>query len=388
MARARYRGLRPILSSIRAPRAKAPLLIHSRSGHSGGGKPWQESVYVDRDPSPVRRLEHVLREHKICKAAPSWLPFVPGSCYWVPSKDLALLPGDAYGFVKSLGASEACDMSLWILMINPETLNVQGVVTFYLSAGNPQRFYHWMGGKSDRSSVMFRVKKSRVAIHSLSKKRWPGKTKKRSCNPVAVAQRHPTLPHHPPPSAAFAPSQSSNPPASLATQTVLRFASHPKARAWYWPPVLVLHNFVVLNPIATRQLLPLLDNPCVFTAIHRCRRDCQAWWVHGRKPDDYQFFTVSPGDVTTLKSFNVWNPKATLRTLATWTSLPLGFERQPLYTEAAAFADKNGFARKNMSLISCGGEDNSQFRNRKFGFVYLEKGRQWHEQYLSAPEKF
>ncbi|XP_024525464.1 uncharacterized protein LOC9659942 [Selaginella moellendorffii] len=110
MARARYRGLRPILSSIRAPRAKAPLLIHSRSGHSGGGKPWQESVYVDRDPSPVRRLEHVLREHKICKAAPSWLPFVPGSCYWVPSKDLALLPGDAYGFVKSLGASEACDM--------------------------------------------------------------------------------------------------------------------------------------------------------------------------------------------------------------------------------------------------------------------------------------
>ncbi|EFJ18531.1 hypothetical protein SELMODRAFT_419953 [Selaginella moellendorffii] len=64
--------------------------------------------------------------------------------------------------------------------------------------------------------------------------------------------------------------------------------------------------------------------------------------------DHLYFFTVSPGNVTRLKLFNVWNPKATLRTVATWTSLPLGFD-------AAGYA-RTGFVEKDMSLISCGGK--------------------------------
>ncbi|EFJ36527.1 hypothetical protein SELMODRAFT_404615 [Selaginella moellendorffii] len=91
--------------------------------------------------------------------------------------------------------------------------------------------------------------------------------------------------------------------------------------------------------------------------------------------DHLYFFTVSPGNVTRLKLFNVWNPKATLRTVATWTSLPLGFD-------AAGYA-RTGFVEKDMSLISCGGrivlgileprDDNRNLGSRRFGFVYLDK---------------
>ncbi|EFJ18700.1 hypothetical protein SELMODRAFT_419973 [Selaginella moellendorffii] len=86
--------------------------------------------------------------------------------------------------------------------------------------------------------------------------------------------------------------------------------------------------------------------------------------------DHLYFLTVSPGNVRRLKSFNVWNPKATLRTLATWNNLPLGFERQPWY-------------EVDMSLISSGGkivigmlethDRNTDVRTLRVCFVYLDE---------------
>ncbi|EFJ19022.1 hypothetical protein SELMODRAFT_419738 [Selaginella moellendorffii] len=86
--------------------------------------------------------------------------------------------------------------------------------------------------------------------------------------------------------------------------------------------------------------------------------------------DHLYFLTVSPGNVRRLKSFNVWNPKATLRTLATWNNLPLGFERQPWY-------------EVDMSLISSGGkivigmlethDRNTEVRTLRVCFVYLDE---------------
>ncbi|EFJ23190.1 hypothetical protein SELMODRAFT_415748 [Selaginella moellendorffii] len=214
---------------------------------------------------------------------------------------------------------------------------------------------------------------------------------------------------------------------------------------------LATENFVVLNPMlqSRQELLPRLDEYVIFTAIqsvpcssetlsyivvavtsmtvgdlrmHLYDSRAAAWLSAVSFPvpdrangelfccatddglnncmllqdDHLYFFTISPGNVTTLKSFNVWNPKATLQTVATWTSLPLGFERQPSYEDAACFARSGyGCARKDMSLIFCGGDssfwcgkillgmmdpsdDLSDRGSRRFGFVYLdEESRSW-----------
>ncbi|KAJ7518887.1 hypothetical protein O6H91_20G015200 [Diphasiastrum complanatum] len=51
------------------------------------GAPWEESVEIETDHSLARRVEQAITEYRIRKAAPDWLPFLPGSSYWLPPQD-------------------------------------------------------------------------------------------------------------------------------------------------------------------------------------------------------------------------------------------------------------------------------------------------------------
>lgn len=48
---------------------------------------WEESVEVDQDVSPTRQLRQALKEVRLQKATPAWLPLVPGSSFWVPPEE-------------------------------------------------------------------------------------------------------------------------------------------------------------------------------------------------------------------------------------------------------------------------------------------------------------
>ncbi|KAJ7541140.1 hypothetical protein O6H91_10G048300 [Diphasiastrum complanatum] len=56
----------------------------SRRGNSSGAAAWEESVEVETDHSLARRVEQAINEYRVRKAAPDWLPFLPGSSYWIP----------------------------------------------------------------------------------------------------------------------------------------------------------------------------------------------------------------------------------------------------------------------------------------------------------------
>eukprot|EP00246_Nothoceros_aenigmaticus_P002234 TRINITY_DN13054_c0_g1_i1.p1 TRINITY_DN13054_c0_g1~~TRINITY_DN13054_c0_g1_i1.p1 ORF type:complete len:171 (+),score=18.58 TRINITY_DN13054_c0_g1_i1:53-514(+) len=88
MAAAGRRGLLiwsqwSLASIYRAPQPRAGAQIFAKRMYAA----WEESVEVDQDVSPTRQLRQALKEVRLQKAAPAWLPLVPGSSFWVPPEE-------------------------------------------------------------------------------------------------------------------------------------------------------------------------------------------------------------------------------------------------------------------------------------------------------------
>ncbi|KAL2621165.1 hypothetical protein R1flu_001370 [Riccia fluitans] len=61
------------------------------------GPSWEDSADADMDMSPARRLEQALKEIRIQKAAPDWLPLFPGGSFWIHPDQIAKEPPQPLG---------------------------------------------------------------------------------------------------------------------------------------------------------------------------------------------------------------------------------------------------------------------------------------------------
>lgn len=93
-------------SSSSAYLSISPRILTQRHGSNQSGKSQLIEVNLDSSsPSNddvellgIRKLEDVIHSIIVKRSAPDWLPFMPGSSYWVPPR-----PSRPYGLVEMLG---------------------------------------------------------------------------------------------------------------------------------------------------------------------------------------------------------------------------------------------------------------------------------------------
>ncbi|CAL5375433.1 unnamed protein product [Camellia sinensis] len=81
-------------SSSSSPLALSPRILSHRNRSNQSGKAQLVEVDLDSDGSGggeievmgVRKLEDVIHSIIVRRSAPDWLPFIPGSSYWVPPR--------------------------------------------------------------------------------------------------------------------------------------------------------------------------------------------------------------------------------------------------------------------------------------------------------------
>ncbi|KAF5956541.1 hypothetical protein HYC85_003766 [Camellia sinensis] len=81
-------------SSSSSPLALSPRILSHRNQSNQSGKAQLVEVDLDSDGSGggeievmgVRKLEDVIHSIIVRRSAPDWLPFIPGSSYWVPPR--------------------------------------------------------------------------------------------------------------------------------------------------------------------------------------------------------------------------------------------------------------------------------------------------------------
>ncbi|PHT42834.1 hypothetical protein CQW23_16859 [Capsicum baccatum] len=80
----------------------------NRSGDGSGEPPHPQLIEIDLDCSSsgesdggIRKLEEVIHSVIVRRSAPDWLPFLPGSSYWVPPPQPYVKVGGGGGVVHS-----------------------------------------------------------------------------------------------------------------------------------------------------------------------------------------------------------------------------------------------------------------------------------------------